>query len=369
MAKKIRELKDIEAKEISLVDKSANKKKFLFFKARGEGRGAGGSAQTNGAKYCVCSECGYSEEHEKKGEGKSVPCTKIRCPECGTLMRGSDTKVLKKKKSINIVIDSDGTVGGTKIVVNKKALGDLRDFNFSFWSSDLDVSKAVSCSYSKFVETADGFNRSETFYLSKGDFVMDAGIKKQLETYFGEDEEVDFEKAAKDDDIIKSLETINEYREDFPDDLKKAVGVVAKQAAMYESLAAESDDKDNKEDVEKAGAKFSKETLVKLKALVAAMKALEEALPKEGTEKSDKGSDEKDELKAEIDKLSKAIEQIEKKKGNETKDKLTETLKDLTARLATVEKGTGIKKGEDGQEDDNDDDSDVKDEFPSLKII
>ncbi|KKL20995.1 hypothetical protein LCGC14_2449880, partial [marine sediment metagenome] len=60
-----RDLKDIELHEVSLVDKGANKKKFLFFKQ----------------------------------EGKPAP------------------KKLKKK--INIVIDSDGTIGGTKIAVNK----------------------------------------------------------------------------------------------------------------------------------------------------------------------------------------------------------------------------------------------------------
>ncbi|KKM48093.1 hypothetical protein LCGC14_1558000, partial [marine sediment metagenome] len=96
-----RELKDIELHEVSLVDKGANKKKFLFFK-----------------------------QEEKPPAGK------------------------KLKKKINIVIDSDGTIGGTKIVINKDEIKGMRDFNFSFWSSD-DVTKNVSCSYSKVVETED----------------------------------------------------------------------------------------------------------------------------------------------------------------------------------------------------------------------
>jgi len=57
-------------------------------KARGEGRGTGGSAQGDGgAKYCICPKCGYSQEHEK---GK--PCIKIKCPKCGATLKGSDTK-------------------------------------------------------------------------------------------------------------------------------------------------------------------------------------------------------------------------------------------------------------------------------------
>jgi len=69
----------------------------LLSKSRGEGRGAGGSAQgDSGAKYCVCPKCEYSEKHEKTGEGKSVPCTKIKCPKCGAAMIGSDTSTIQK---------------------------------------------------------------------------------------------------------------------------------------------------------------------------------------------------------------------------------------------------------------------------------
>lgn len=69
----------------------------LTDKARGEGRGTGGSAQGDGgAKYCVCSKCGYTQKHVKSGEGKSIPCTKIKCPKCGTTLKGSDTKVISK---------------------------------------------------------------------------------------------------------------------------------------------------------------------------------------------------------------------------------------------------------------------------------
>lgn len=66
-------------------------------KARGEGRGTGSSTQGDGgAEYCVCSKCGYAQKHVRSSAGKSVPCTKIKCPECGATLKGSDTKPISK---------------------------------------------------------------------------------------------------------------------------------------------------------------------------------------------------------------------------------------------------------------------------------
>jgi len=343
MAKlKPRELKDMEIGEVSLVDKAANKKKFLFYKQQGEGRGVGGDAQGDGGvKYCVCPDCGYSEEHKQTGEGKSIPCTKIKCPECGTLMKGSNTKMLKKKKKLNIVIDSDGTVGGTKIILNGDEIEKMKDFSFSFWTSS-DMDSPVSCFYSKEVENDDGFSRSETFQLSKGEHTMNEEIKKQVEVYFGENQTVDFKKAVEDDVIIKSLETVIEYLGDFPDDLKKAVGSIVKQAALYSPVKVEkSDNEDGATDIEKAGAKLSKDTLKKLTDALSALKSL---LPeiKQNVEKSDND-------KA-IEELQKTIESLEKKSEPDDDNKATKLLEDLAKRLATVEKNSGVKKSLDGQE-------------------
>lgn len=297
-----RKLTDIELQEVSLVDKPANKKKFLFFKQK--------------------------DEPAKHG-----------------------SKKLKKK--INIVIDSDGTIGGTKILVNGDELEDLRDFNFSFWSGS-DSSNPVSCSYSKFVETEDGFSRSETFYLSKGDLQMNEEVKKQLENYFGENEDVDFEKAEDDSAIIKALETVNEYRGDLPDDLKKAVGVIAKQAGLYSCVKAEGQ-VSNETDVEKTGAKLSKETLKKITDALAALKSILPQL----TEKSDETTTTKT-----IEELEKSIEQLEKRKDDASRNELTETLAELAKRLEMVEKNTGIKKSIQSQDDNKTNYGDQK--WPSL---
>ena len=37
-----------------------------------------------GSRRCVCQKCGLTVAHE----GRGVPCTDLRCPECGAAMRG-----------------------------------------------------------------------------------------------------------------------------------------------------------------------------------------------------------------------------------------------------------------------------------------
>lgn len=296
----VRKLKDIEIEEVSLVDKAANKKKFLFYK--------------------------------------------------------QEDKLTKKlKKNVNIVIESDGTVGGTKIVVNKEGIEKLSSFNFSFWS-DSSATSPVSCSYTKFVEDQDGFSRSETFYLSKGDSKMNVDIKKQLEDYFGKDSEIDFEKVETDEVVIKALETVNEYKEDFPDDLKKAVGIIA---VAKQNGITKKEKEEVKEEIEKSGAKFSKDTL---KKITDALNTLKSILPelKEETEKS-KEVEKADTIKT-VEELQKKITELEKKKEaeviaekeNESKTKLDKALETLIKRVETVEKTTGIKKSVEGQDGTND---------------
>jgi len=245
--------------------------------------------------------------------------------------------------------------------VNKDVLKNLRDFNFSFWSGHEDTSRAVSCSYSKFVETEDGFSRSETFYLSKGDSKMDEKIQKQLQEYFGKDEEIDFEKAEENEAIVKALETVNEYQEDFPDDLKAAVGLISKQTGFCDTLISKVLKKKNTESdktgVEKAGAKLSKETLKKIQDALTALKSILPEL-KENTEK-------RSEVEKIIADVTTRLDNIEKKKDDTAKDELAKTIEELTKRLETVEKGTGVKKSVEGQDNDDASNKDGK-KWPSF---
>jgi len=289
-----RRLKDLEVREVSLADLPANQSPFLFFKARGEGAGVGGPRQGDGgAKYCICPECGYSMEHVRTGEGKSEPCAKLKCPECGTRLVGSDTKALNKVNKLKLSIESDGTVAGTRILLDGKELGKLRDFYFSY----VEGTKAVTCSYSKVTATEDGFESTETFYLAKRNENMDE-LLEQLKDLIGDDfdEEV-FTKAELSTEAVNALKgalkMIDKYKDDLPADLTKALAVLAKYASGYGYP--------EKKDVEKAGAKFSKDTLERIKAAVKAMEALKEVLPDDTNVSAD------DDLRKSIDALTSVV--------------------------------------------------------------
>lgn len=200
-------LKDIKVNEVSMVDKPANKLPFLFFK------------QEN----------------------------------------ATQTPFMKAKKKIKIEIESNGLVGGTKVSINGDDLGKLRSFDFSFYGDD--PKSQIHASYSKVAESEDGFSRTETYYLSKGETVMNKEMLKALQAYLGT-EEIDFEKKVDEDVVQKALELITEhYKESFPQDLEDAVGVLAKCASGGYQV---------KEDkgLEKSGAKFSKDVVKKWKSVV-----------------------------------------------------------------------------------------------------
>ncbi|MDP8287643.1 MAG: hypothetical protein RAP03_13295, partial [Candidatus Electryonea clarkiae] len=48
---------------------------------RGQGRGAGQGRGLGPQGDCVCSKCGKSMPHQR-----GVPCTDMKCPECGALV-------------------------------------------------------------------------------------------------------------------------------------------------------------------------------------------------------------------------------------------------------------------------------------------
>lgn len=298
---KVKNLKDIKIEEVSMVDLPANKLPFLFFKQK---------------------------------DGNQVASV--------------------SKKKLNIEIESDGTTKGTTVSIDGKSLGKLRDFNFSFWST-AKGGEPVSCSYSKVVEDEGGFKRTETFYLTKGK-VMNKELLKALQEYLGT-EDIDFEKKVGEEEIQKALELITkEYKESLPGDLAEAVGLIAKTAAN--SFAAKD------EDVNKAGAKFSKDVLKKLKAVLASVEALKSILP-DMTEKSDSGDND-----TKVDELTKQIaelkEVIAKKDAN---DDLTKTLENLKKQVEALEKDGVQKTSLTDQDDTNNDDNKEKNEKPKWPTL
>lgn len=291
-------LKDMKIHEISLVDLPANKLPFLFFK--------------------------------RKGDQQIDP--------------------ISKKKKITIEIESDGTVGGTNIAVNGEKLSNLRSFDFSFYGNDPKTT--INASYSKESGEGDGFSRTESYYLSKG-MIMKKETLKALQTYLGT-EDIDFEKKVSEEDIAKALTLITEhYKESFPEDLENAVGVIAKCATnRYE---AEGD----KDSLKKAGAKFSKDVLKKLKEMIAAVEALKSILPdeKNETQKSDSDSVTGD-LAKQIAQLNEVVAKLGSEKKDDDSDsvakKLAETLEGISGRLKTIEDGGVTKKSISGDDDSDD---------------
>lgn len=279
-------MKDITTNEISLVDKPANKRPFLMFKRDG---------------------------------------------------KPNDGSLLKAKKKINIEIESDGTVGGTVITINGDKVDKMQSFNFSFWEGE-DAKTKVNASYSKLVESEGGFQRTESYYLAKGDNIMDDRIQKILKKMFG-DKIAKFEKVELNEDtiteIVKALTVVESYKAEFPADLGAAIGLLAVHAGQGYIQP---------EPVEKAGAKLSKDTLAKMKALVAAAKTLEALLPKEAnddgsTHKAD--NEEASELQKTVELLTKSVAdmtgKLEKKEATKQLTKLQTEFGEVTARLKAVE--------------------------------
>jgi len=212
--------------------------------------------------------------------------------------------------------------------------------------------------------------QSFLFYKGKGNQMNDKTLKA-LQAYLGT-EDINFEKKVDAEEIEKALNLISEhYKADFPEDLENAVGVIAKCAiGSYEVKAEQGNG-----DVEKAGAKFSKDVIAKLKAIIASVEALKSILPdtKESKEKSD-GSDEVAELAKQIAELKGALVKLSdpgKKDDGGSSDltELAKTLKDVSDRLKAIEDSGATRKsitGDDIDGDDIDGGSENKNLWPTI---
>lgn len=326
---KARSLSDIDLEEVSLVDLPANKRKFLFFKSG-------------------------KPEDQKDGSGS-----------------------INKEDNLKISIESNGSKKGTKILVNGEEIEGMNSFYFSLYEdSEISDNARISCSYTKAVEVEDGFKRTESYYLTKGDNPMDNEMKALLAELLGEDFDADEFAKSNDTEAIKgALKLVAKYKSDFPDELVEAVKVLAKNA-NYTNKAEENDSdagKDN--DLEKSGKKFSKDTIEKLLAM---FKTLQSILPNDDTSKTAKkdndadavakndNSNDKDKVEKNaddkssnaFDELKKSIEKMATENADSLKE-LSETVDQVSKRLEAVEKEKGVKKGIDGQDDNSDDDEKV----------
>lgn len=259
-----RRLKEIQIKEVSLVGSPANKKKFLFWKDDGP--------------------------------------TKIE-------------------------IGTDGTHDGTKITVNGDDIENVDSFSFYLYPDRGGDGDCVSCSYSRVVGAEDGFQRTETYYLTKGAILMDEKLKALLKTYFGDEYEfVKMEDQSKVSDTIKSaVDVIKNYKEDMADDLEKAIGTIIECALNSIEPIVRKEEKPTKPDEKPA----SEDTTKLIKSIEDLGIKLQEAAAKQ--------------------------------------DEVAKTVKEVSDRLEKVEKADPGSQSINGQDGDDVDNA-AEDNFPSIAI-
>lgn len=177
---------------------------------------------------------------------------------------------------------------------------------------------------------------------------MDKLLELLIECFGDEDiNKEEFSKAAEIEEktleeIKGAVELIAKYKENLPDDLKKAVSVLAKHASYPEK----------KEDLEKAGKKLSKDSIAIIAKAVEALDALKSLLSEEDQAKLKKAKELIDakELAKKVKEMNEEMEKKLKEKG--------EVITKLEKRLDTLEKEHPGKKKIDGQDDEGGDDDD-----------
>lgn len=203
--------------------------------------------------------------------------------------------IVKKRDKMEIAIQSDGTIKGTKIIVNGQELKDIADFNFSFYTPREmgEPDKGVSCSYSKITESEDGFQHSDTFYLIKSG--KEVKMEEEMTLEDVEEKEAEVEKKLSDKAVnaIKgALKMLGPYKDELTGKVKDAVGVLAEAAGYgypegyeYGYAKPKKEEKVEKtEELTKSGRKISKETKKVLESIVKQILSLIEEEVEEATE-------------------------------------------------------------------------------------
>lgn len=127
------------------------------------------------------------------------------------------------------------------------------------------------------------------FYLLKEGDEMEE-LKEMIEKWIGDgkdglsDRQIEVLKALSDKAqaaVKGALKLLAKYKEEFPQDVKNAIGVLAKSVGYgYPSPKEEKKEPEKEEEVKKAGAKFSKITLSQLKSLADSLQKASDAIGK-----------------------------------------------------------------------------------------
>ena len=210
MAKR-RKLDEIIVEEVSIVDKAANKRRFMFIK--------------------------------RDADGEEIELLK------------ADT---------DITIKSDGTSGGTKITINGREIKRVHEASFAFFDNPDSTDGDSNPVYFRYVTSAagkssGGFRQSKTFVLAKAEVVekTEHATEEDLATigaFVGEDidvESIDGDRAAS---IAKSLSVAEDYLDVAPAEFRGAIKelVQAMLPSSQDETVVEKADDETKEENEVA---------------------------------------------------------------------------------------------------------------------
>lgn len=214
------------------------------------------------------------------------------------------------------------------------------------------VNEDGSCDESECPECGATLVGFTTKILKKGSENKVDKLLELLIECFGEEDinKEEFSKAAEIEEktleeIKGAVELIAKYKENLPDDLKKAVSVLAKHASYPEE----------KEDLKKAGKKLSKDSIAIITKAVEALDALKSLLSEE-----DQAALKKAKELINAKELAKKVEEMDEEMEKKLKEK-DDTIIKLEKRLDVLEKEHPGKKKIDGQDDEGGDDDEGKD--------
>ena len=183
---------------------------------------------------------------------------------------GTDEVIELNKQDTSITIQSDGTSSGTTVKINGKAIVDITNFGFSYWTdeaSSLD-GYPVSCSYTVRAknQNKEGFRSTRTYVLSKafGDIeTSDVSDTNEVEKASEEDiviiqnfmglgdlvKPLVIEKDAG-ESLVKSLNVLDEYKRIMPEEVGEALQDMAKLAISKNMVDDDVEDNTESEETE-----------------------------------------------------------------------------------------------------------------------
>jgi hypothetical protein len=207
------------------------------------------------------------------------------------------------------------------------------------------------------ISLVDKAANSKTFYITKQRRQQMDKFIELIKSFLGKkinDEEIAKAKALPETTVSElepALKTLEEYRDEFSDDVFGAIQDLSKAAILQEERVEEIDFLVELTDVEKAGARLSKATIEQLKKMGEIISGLigaaEKAIGKTDDEKLP------DHVVAKLEKLKKLEDkQVEDAEtaAAAKEQKLQETIDDLTKKVAKLEKRKPLKKQIEGQE-------------------